>query len=79
MTLPRMSSICRIMTRLDRLRTQARKCRMLANGLSNADDIRTLEQLACELEAEARVLESAVLLGDKGVSRSAPAASHVRP
>lgn len=41
------------------LLVQAAKCRMLATGLSNRDDIRTLEQLAAELEAKARAAEQA--------------------
>jgi hypothetical protein len=39
------------------LHAQARRCRMLASGLSNRDDIRTLEELAIEFEARARAIE----------------------
>jgi hypothetical protein len=41
------------------LLAQAAKCRALAMGLSNRDDIRTLEALAAELEAKARAAEHA--------------------
>lgn len=44
------------MVELDRLEAQARKCRMLAGGLTNRDDIRALEDLARELEERARRL-----------------------
>ena len=44
------------MIELDRLEAQARKCRMLAGGLTNRDDIRALEELARELEERARRL-----------------------
>ena len=67
------------MTGLDRLRAQARKCRALASGLTNRDDVRTLEDLASELEAQVRMLESAAAVGDKGISRPASASSHARP
>lgn len=40
----------------DKLHAQAEKCRMLAGGLSNRDDIRALEDLARELEERARRL-----------------------
>jgi hypothetical protein len=40
----------------DRLHAQAEKCRMLAGGLSNSDDIRALEELARELDERARRL-----------------------
>jgi hypothetical protein len=42
------------MTQAHRLIDQARKCRRLAFGLTNRDDIRTLEALAAELEEKAR-------------------------
>lgn len=44
------------MIEVDRLDAQARKCRMLAGGLTNRDDIRALEELARELEDRARRL-----------------------
>lgn len=44
------------MVELDRLDAQARKCRMLAGGLTNRDDIRALEELARELDERARRL-----------------------
>ena len=40
----------------DHLHAQARKCRMLASGLSNRDDVRALEELAREYEERARAL-----------------------
>ena len=42
------------MSRLEHLQAQARKCRTLASGLTNREDVRMLEQLAREYEAEAR-------------------------
>lgn len=42
------------MLETDDLKAQAAKCRRLANGLTNRDDIDTLEQLAAELEARAK-------------------------
>jgi hypothetical protein len=48
------------MVELDRLEAQARKCRMLAGGLTNRDDIRALEELARELEERARRLRQGV-------------------
>jgi hypothetical protein len=42
------------MVEIEQLRAQARKCRRLALGLTNRDDIRTLETLAAELEERAR-------------------------
>jgi hypothetical protein len=44
------------MVEADRLDAQARKCRMLAGGLSNHDDVHALEELARELEDRARRL-----------------------
>ncbi len=44
------------MAEVDQLQAQARKCRMLASGLSNRDDIRKLEELAGEFEARARAM-----------------------
>ena len=44
------------MAELDDLTAQARRCRALASGLSNRDDIRKLEELAREFEARARAL-----------------------
>ena len=44
------------MAELDELHAQARRCRMLAGGLSNRDDIRALEELARELEERAQRL-----------------------
>ncbi len=41
----------------DQLLEQARRCRKLASGLSNREDIRTLEKLASELESRARAVE----------------------
>jgi hypothetical protein len=46
------------MVELDQLLAQARKCRTLAGGLSNRDDIRALEELARELEERARLLRN---------------------
>jgi hypothetical protein len=43
----------------DQLQAQAQKCRMLAGGLSNRDDIRALEELARELEERAQRLRRA--------------------
>lgn len=42
------------MKTIEQLNAQAAKCRMLALGLSNRDDVRTLEALAAELEERAR-------------------------
>lgn len=47
------------MAEIEALRHQARKCRVLAGGLSNRDDIRKLEELAHEFEARARAVERA--------------------
>ena len=44
------------MFEFDQLQREARKCRMLAGGLSNADDIRALEEMAREYEERARLL-----------------------
>ncbi|HEU4969570.1 hypothetical protein [Sphingomonas sp.] len=43
------------------LHAQAQKCRMLAGGLTNRDDIRALEDLARELEERAQRLQRASL------------------
>lgn len=40
---------------IEHLQAQARKCRRLAGGLSNRDDVRHLEMLAAEFEARAQV------------------------
>jgi hypothetical protein len=40
---------------------QARKCRVLASGLSNREDVRKLEELARELEAKARAAKMAAV------------------
>jgi hypothetical protein len=42
------------MVEIEQLRAQAHRCRRLALGLTNRDDIRTLEMLACELEDRVR-------------------------
>ena len=42
------------MRKTEQLKAQAAKCRRLALGLSNRDDVRTLEALAIELEERAR-------------------------
>lgn len=42
------------MVEIEQLKAQARKCRRLALGLSNREDVRTLEKLAAELEDQAR-------------------------
>ncbi|MBS0502521.1 MAG: hypothetical protein JSS55_01720 [Proteobacteria bacterium] len=47
------------MAEFEYLQYQARKCRTLASGLSNREDIRKLEELARELEAKARIAEKA--------------------
>ncbi len=39
------------------LLAQAARCRRLATGLTNRDDILTLERLAAELEEKARAAE----------------------
>jgi hypothetical protein len=44
------------MTETDRLDDQARRCRRLAGGLSNRDDVRALEELASEFERRAERL-----------------------
>ena len=46
-----------VMTESDYLKVQARKCRTLASGLSNRDDVRKLEDLALELEHRARGID----------------------
>jgi hypothetical protein len=55
------------MAELDQLQAQARKCRVLASGLSNDDDIRALEELARELEAKARLIRHMQPPADRGV------------
>jgi len=47
------------MAELDRLHAQARRCRALAAGLSNHEDVRILELLAAEYEARAREIDNA--------------------
>ena len=42
------------MAEFEYLTLQARKCRTLAGGLSNRDDVRKLEELAREFEERAR-------------------------
>ena len=42
------------MAEIEQLKAQAQRCRTLAGGLSNQQDVRTLEALASELEARAR-------------------------
>lgn len=49
------------MAEFEYLQYQARKCRTLASGLSNREDIRKLEELARELEAKARIAEKAAI------------------
>ena len=45
------------MAEFEYLTRQARKCRTLAGGLSNRDDVRKLEELAREFEERARRAE----------------------
>ena len=52
------SALSPLMIELDQLLAQARKCRTLAGGLSNRDDVRVLEDLAREFEERARLLRS---------------------
>lgn len=47
------------MAEFEYLQDQARKCRTLANGLTNSDDVRKLEELARELESKARMAKRA--------------------
>lgn len=47
------------MSETDRLEAQARRCRRLAGGLSNRDDVRALEDLAREFESRAERLRLA--------------------
>jgi hypothetical protein len=51
-----------LMVEPDQLQAQAQKCRMLAGGLSNRDDVRALEDLARELEERAQRLRRAAPL-----------------
>lgn len=48
-----------VMFEFEYLTAQARKCRTLASGLSNREDVRKLEELARELEERARLAELA--------------------
>ena len=47
------------MAEFEYLQCQARKCRTLASGLTNRDDVRKLEELARELESKARLAKMA--------------------
>ena len=49
------------MAEFEYLQYQARKCRTLASGLSNSDDVRKLEELARELESKARIAKMAAI------------------
>jgi hypothetical protein len=51
--------IATVMFEFEYLTAQARKCRTLAGGLSNREDVRKLEELARELEERARLAELA--------------------
>lgn len=57
------------MAEFDQLQHQARKCRVLAGGLSNSDDVRKLEEFARELEAKARTA------AERAAGRDHPAAA----
>lgn len=48
------------MFEFDQLQREARKCRMLAGGLSNSEDIRALEEMAREYEERSRLLRLAL-------------------
>ena len=56
------------MVEVDRLDAQARKCRTLAGGLTNRDDIRALEELAREFEDRARRLRQNPASASVGVA-----------
>lgn len=54
------------------LRARARRCRQLATGLTSLEDIRVLEQLADEYDAQADDAEQRVLVSEQDESERAP-------
>ena len=57
------------MAEFEYLTTQARKCRILAGGLSNREDVRKLEDLALEFEARARAARPRSAPPEQGAAR----------